>query len=275
MRIVVFGKNGMLGNYVYSYFKTQGYDIVGLTRDDLNITKASYMDVYTTLWLEDENTVVINCAGLIKQRTNTSKFDFVMVNTVFPHWLQKACDTLGCHLIHVTTDCVFNGLKGGYVGYTEKDIHDTTDVYGVTKSLGEPDKATVIRTSIIGEELRNQISLLEWVKSNKGKKVNGYTNHIWNGITCLQFAKICEDIIINNDYWEGVHHITSPDTVNKYELVKMISDVYELGIEVTPFISNIPCDRSMKTIYRAFFSIPHLKEQLIEMRKFGDKLGVE
>ena len=71
-------------------------------------------------------------------------------------------------LIHITTDCVFTGLTGFY---TETSTHDSLDIYGKTKSLGEPEKATVIRTSIIGEELYNKKSLLEWVKTNKNNRI--------------------------------------------------------------------------------------------------------
>lgn len=165
-------------------------------------------------------------------------------------------------------NCVYDGLKGGYNEYSEQDALDT---YGFTKSIGEPSTATVIRTSIIGEELNNFSSLLEWVKSNKGKEIRGYINHRWNGITCLQFAKICKIIIDNDLYWPGVHHITSPYAVSKYELTKMISDVYELDITVVPFETDVICDRTMTTVFRSF-DIPPLKDQLIEMKEFYNTL---
>ena len=64
----------------------------------------------------------------------------------------------------------------------------------MSKSLGELCKPTIIRISIIGEEVNNKRSLLEWVKSNSGKEINGYENHYWNGVTCLQLAKIVNEI---------------------------------------------------------------------------------
>jgi len=169
-------------------------------------------------------------------------------------------------------NCVYDGLDGAY---DENFEHNATDIYGTTKSLGEPKDATIIRTSIIGEELRNFSSLLEWAKSNKNKEVNGYTNHVWNGITCLQFAKICKDIIVNNKYWTGVRHLFSPDTFNKFELVKLISDVYNLNINVTTYRTDIMCDRSLTSCYEDIkFEIPDLKTQLIEMIQFYSKLTI-
>ena len=102
------------------------------------------------------------------------------------------------------------------------DVHTATDIYGTTKSLGESQKSTIIRTSIIGEELTGQNSLLEWIKSNKNKTINGFANHYWNGVTCLTLSKIIKSIIDKKDYWTGVRHIFSPNTVTKYDLCKYI-----------------------------------------------------
>jgi len=135
--------------------------------------------------------------------------------------------------------------------------------------LGEPEESTIIRTSIIGEELRNFSSLLEWVKLNKGKEVNGYTNHIWNGITCLQFAKVCKDVIDSGKFWRGVRHITSPEAISKFDLVRLISDVYDLNIKVIPHETETKCDRSLISVRdEIVFEVPELKKQLLEMKYF-------
>lgn len=265
MRIFVFGQTGMLGRYVYSFLKSEGLDVIGVSRNELNIVEADYNSIRDLLILNSGD-VVINCAGLIKQRTETDKFDFIQVNAVFPHLLQKVCKEKDCRLIHITTDCVFSGLRGSY---SELDDHDDIDIYGTTKSLGEPEQATVIRTSIIGEELRNFSSLLEWVKSNKDKEVLGYTNHIWNGITCLQFAKVCKYILNTEKVWRGVKHITSPNVINKFDLVNLISDVYDLNVKVMPYETEVKCDRSLISIREdVVFEMPELKDQLVEMKNF-------
>ena len=265
MRIIIFGHTGMLGRYVYEYFWRENYYVVGFSRADLDITTATKEELMKLGFTS--NDVVINCAGLIKQREGMSDSDFMSVNSTFPILLSKVCESIGCNLIHVTTDCVFSGRVGNY---TEISIHDPEDVYGKSKSLGEPVNATTIRTSIIGEERGQARSLLEWVKSNKGKTVNGYTNHFWNGITCLQFAKVCEHIINNNLFWKSVKHVVSPTTVSKFELVKMISDIYDLGITVTPFETPEKCDRSMSSIRTDVkIDIPELEIQIKEMKDFS------
>ncbi|MFW6243405.1 MAG: LAGLIDADG family homing endonuclease, partial [bacterium] len=161
-------------------------------------------------------------------------------------------------------NCVFDGLLGRY---TEESLHNATDVYGKSKSLGEPKNATVIRTSIIGEEIGQNRSLVEWIKSNKDKEVRGYMNHFWNGVTCLQFAKICKNIIDNNNYWNGVKHVYS-NTVSKFDLVNMVSKIYELNIKIKEYNTTIKCDRSLSSVYNNTFNNPDLYKQIEEMKEF-------
>lgn len=264
MKVFVLGSSGMLGRYVDKYFRNRGYDVVSITRKELDASLITEEDIYSIGIAEDD--VVINCIGLIKQRKEVKDVDFLLVNSLFPRMMADVCEKIGVKFIHVTTDCVFSGSKGNY---TETSAHDADDLYGRSKSLGEPKNATVIRTSIIGEERNNFLSLLEWVKSQAGNVILGFTNHYWNGITCLQFAKICEKIIKGYLFWRGVRHIHSPNAVSKYDLVKMISDIYNLKIEINKHETPEKCDRTIKSEFKesALEVIP-LYEQLIETKEF-------
>jgi dTDP-4-dehydrorhamnose reductase len=126
---------------------------------------------------------------------------------------------------------------------------------------------TNIRTSIIGEEIYNKKSLLEWIISNKGNVINGYVNHSWNGITCLELAKQVDDIISNSNYWTGVRHMFSPDTVNKYELSNMINDIYDLKITINKFNTENNCYRNLNTVYTDFVKLP-LYDQIKELKNY-------
>jgi len=264
MKIFVLGANGMLGTYVDKYFRQQDYDVFSVTRLELDASRSSEIGLMN-FGFEPED-VIINCVGLIKHREGLAILDFIRVNTVFPLELSNVCEEIGCKLIHITTDCVFSGKDGNY---DEDSDHDAKDIYGISKSLGEPENATIIRTSIIGEEEDNQLSLVEWIKKQTGKETNGYTNHFWNGITCLQFAKICEYIIEEDVFWQGVKHIVSPTAVNKQELVQMVSDVYDLDITVNPFETPEKCDRTMSSIRTDVeIEMPELEDQIRDMKEF-------
>jgi len=179
--------------------------------------------------------------------------------------LADLCEQYKVKLIHPTTDCVYTGEKGNY---SENDPYDVSDVYGMSKALGEPKNCTVIRTSIIGEEIGQSRSLIEWIKSNKGGEINGFEDHIWNGVTCLQFAKICQEIINENLFWQGIKHVHS-NSVNKYELLNIVNDVYELGIKINKVKSAKSIDRSISSIYSLPLPVPSLQVQIQEMSKFS------
>jgi dTDP-4-dehydrorhamnose reductase len=184
--------------------------------------------------------------------------------------LATACDKLCVKYIHITTDCVFSG-NGGM--YSERDAHDETNNYGVSKSLGELGiNATVIRTSIIGEEMKNKYSLLEWVRSHTNTEINGYTNHYWNGVTCLQLSKIVANMILYKQYWIGVRHIFSPSPVSKYDLVCMINEIYGLNNTVNKFATEQKVDKTLSSIHNECksFEIPDLKTQITQLQQYRD-----
>lgn len=268
MKLFIFGANGMLGNTVVTYFNSIGYHTIPLTRKDLNIFDATKESIKNTLlkYNIESGDIIINCAGLIKQRASIKESQFIAVNSLFPNLLADLENEINFKLIHITTDCVFSGLKGKY---TENDHKDIQDVYGLSKLLGENNTTTTIRTSIIGEEKQNKLSLLEWVRSNKGGKINGFKNHIWNGLTCLQLSKVLHQMIEKNIFWKGIKHIYS-NSLNKYELVSIINNVYKLDIEITPMNASELIDRSLSSIHELTFEIPELKEQIIELKKFHE-----
>lgn len=255
MKVYIFGANGMLGRYLTTYMSSL-FEVVPITRKEVDLLDDfdSIIDKYNF----SSDDVIINAAGVIKQRSYTAN-ELIRVNSLFPHFLS----TLKCNVIHVTTDCVFSGKKGSY---TEDSLHDCLDDYGKSKSLGEPKDITVIRTSIIGEELLNKKSLVEWVRSNTNTTINGYLNHFWNGLTCLQLSKEVVSIINSGVYWEGVRHYHSKDIVSKYQLTSYINEIYNLNNKVNPVMVDY-CDRSLKTNYTNTVELT-VKQQIQEMYSF-------
>lgn len=268
--VIVFGANGMLGRYVSQWIdRSTNNQICPITRstvDFATVSRHGVLDIIQKSVEKYGRQAVVNCAGVIKPRVDDAGvIDTIHVNGLFPHYLAEACYALDVPLIHITTDCVFDGMIGGY---SEVSTHSPTGWYEKSKSIGEPDDCSVIRTSIIGEEVGSSRSLLEWVKSQAARKCNGFSNHLWNGLTCLQLAKVIEKIIVKELYWKGVRHIHSPNTVTKYELLKMINQVYDLRIHINEVAADVPCDRTLKSLYADVFEIPNLHEQVQQMKDF-------
>lgn len=271
MKVVVFGSKGMLGTYVCSYISKNigNENVIKLTRDEYDLNNFTFMNLESFINSLNlpEDTVIINCAGVIPQTKNEKIKEFIKINSLFPVILSTICKYKNWNFIHITTDCVFSGLEGRY---DENSEHDETNIYGVSKSLGEIGYGTIIRTSIIGEELTNKRSLLEWIKSNQYGEINGFENHFWNGVTCLQLSKIIFQIIDEKLYWRGTRHIFSPNILSKYELLKMVNEIYDLKIKINKISKNY-CDKSIQTNYNSneYFEIPDLYIQINELRNYN------
>lgn len=272
MKILIFGSNGMLGRYVSIYLKASLKDgeITSMTRKDYDIESNDKEHLNKIISNLESDSIIINCAGLIPQRNENSYKKYIIINTFFPLMLSNLCQKYQIKLIHISTDCVFNGLQGNYV---ETNVLNeemlSNSIYGTTKLLGENDNTCIIRTSIIGEEVNTKKSLLEWLK-NSTSSVNGYINHYWNGVTTLQLAKIIKIIIEKNILWSGVRHVYSPNIVSKFELLKYIKKVYELNIDIIPVEAECK-NMSLNSLYSLeTFEIPDLMTQLYDLRKFAN-----
>jgi dTDP-4-dehydrorhamnose reductase len=264
--VIIFGSTGMLGNYVYSIFSNENkYNIICINRKDFDVMIDEWSKLNKILKdILKKDDVIINCIGSIPQKNDINKdYEiFIKTNTLFPHKLSELSNKYDCKLIHITTDCIFDGTKGNY---TINDSNSAKDVYGISKYLGEPSDVTIIRTSIIGEENTGKKSLLEWVKSNKNGSINGFIDHYWNGITCLTLAKIIKKIVDEDLYWTGVKHIFSPNIVSKYDLCLYINEIYELNIEIIPFKTN---KKYMTLSGEINFEIDNIYEQIKELKTF-------
>jgi dTDP-4-dehydrorhamnose reductase len=287
--VLVLGTNGMLGSvvgaYLQHYFTVYKYDSQGF-----NILKHP-LDTLRSILTNDLD-YVINCAGIIKPRIKDHTPEEVLkVNSLFPGQLCDYIEELDqeanerddyynqAQIIHISSDCVFSGKQGEY---TEVSRQDAEDLYGISKALGEMSiqhGGMVLRTSIIGEELKNKYSLLEWARSQKGKKVQGFTDHLWNGVTTLELAKIIYNMIIDDFEEYGIYNIFS-ETVTKYELLNKINNVYRLNLKVEEVDSGNPINRTLATIRKndleyngdelepPVYVTKPLEEQLEELKEF-------
>ncbi len=255
----------MLGYAVTEYFTSRGYDVNSISRNEFDIARDPFSKLEHLIL---ESDIVINCAGVIKpQIAKNTIEDVLKVNSIFPRNLATFCKQMNIKCFHITTDCVYTGAKGEY---TEEDVFDADDVYGLTKNAGEPLNCMTLRTSIIGEERGQSRSLIEWAKSQQGKNVNGFVNHYWNGVTTVHLAEVIEKILDNDIYTEGIFHLHSPNSVSKKELLEQLDEVYELHLTIQPAEAPQFCDRTLSSIYSMsqHLCTKTILMQLYEMKEF-------
>ena len=237
-RVVVLGSRGMAGHMILQYLSGLGsYEVVGLARAEDSRFVDRQVDVEDLGQLTDvlkavQPTVVVNCVGVLNAAADDDPGRAVLLNSYLPHWLAQMGDALGFRLIHLSTDCVFSGVTGGY---TEASEPDGTTVYAHTKALGEvssPPHVT-FRTSIVGPELKqNGSGLLEWFLRQAGS-VPGYASVLWTGVTTLELAKAVHAAIEEN--LSGLYHLVPDRPISKYDLLREIARAFDLcDVQVVP-----------------------------------------
>lgn len=268
MKLLVLGGQGMAGHLIIEYFRRQGRHNVFYTTRDKSDEGGLLLDV--TDCLKTENVleavrpqVIINAVGVLNQFAENDKINAYHINGFLPHRLQRMADRLDARLIHISSDCVFLGSRGGY---REDDEPDGVSVYALTKALGEvraPGHIT-IRTSIIGPEIRDSgIGLMHWFMQKRGT-VQGYVNVLWNGVTTLELAKAIDSLLVSPV--SGLVHLAYPEKISKYELLLLMQEIWNVtGVKIVP--SDTPVlDRSIVSTRTDWkYEVPHYRDMLKEM----------
>jgi dTDP-4-dehydrorhamnose reductase len=269
MHIVIFGGTGMLGSMLVDVLSRESQLSITATAQspeqltkckslfkhvkwcEFRITETSTVSKLTSL---DAADWYINCIGLTKPYIRENNFaeisKAIRINASWPLELAEFAGSQGAKVLQIGTDCVFQGLKGNYL---ESDLHDASDVYGKTKSLGEAVHPAmfILRTSIIGPEPQDNAFLLAWLLGQPlNGSVNGFTNHLWNGVTTLQFARVAAGIIKNNPVLPRIQHLVPGDIVSKAQLLNFMKQSFQrTDITVTPTVAAKVIDRTLSTAF--------------------------
>lgn len=188
--------------------------------------------------------MVINAIGIVKQlEASHEAIPSIQVNSLWPHVLSDACRQVGARMVHLSTDCVFSGARGGY---TEADIPDAADLYGRSKLLGEvaADPHTVtLRTSIIGWQLGPQTSLVGWFAAHRHEKLTGYRRAVFSGLTTTELTRVIRDYVLPNPAISGLYQV-SADPIDKYTLLRDLAAAAGWDVDLTPVDSPV-VDKSL------------------------------
>lgn len=287
-KILILGASGMLGSALFRILPEMGHEVYGSLRQSkqTDFLKKTFTnsqnliynidvlnaDQLNSLITQIQPDLIINCIGIIKQLDISNDPIYVLpINSILPYRLTELATRVGARLIHISTDCVFDGKKGNYL---ETDKPNAEDLYGKSKEIGEiKNKSNVItlRISLIGHELQSNHSLVDWFLSQK-KQVSGYKNAIFSGLTSLEMAKVIHHYIIPNENLYGLYHV-SVNPISKYNLLKLIQEIYAVSTTIIPE-TNVAIDRSLnsdKFQKDTGYQPPDWKQLIQEMKTYYDK----
>jgi dTDP-4-dehydrorhamnose reductase len=289
--VAILGTTGMLGSAIYSELRNRYRLVLAVrSKDKIKLleerfggtgkhkivefdaalfykdfeAKNGYQSPYFKNFLRELGKVdyVINAIGITIPFALENPALTFFINGALPHLLAGIFQE---KLIHITTDCVYNGIEG--FPYDENSPKLPVDIYGLSKSLGEPLNCLTIRTSLIGRELEGHTGLLDWFLSQKGKTITGFANHFWNGITTKQFAKICDRLMSEPDKFpkSGLFHVFST-TVSKYEMLIKFREKFNIDCEIKKDETQ-KLNRTLSTVYdfNSKLGIPSFDQMVKEL----------
>lgn len=278
-RVLVVGANGLLGHSVVREL-SPALDVWALTRQPATSSHLLARWLRIDRWIggidvrQDEELsqvltrcrpqIVINCAGVIKQRLSSPR-EMWRLNAEVPHRLAHLTHQVGARLIHVSTDCVFDGARGSN---RECDHPNATDLYGMSKAAGEPkgEHVLTIRSSHVGFEVTPGPSLLSWVMSRRGNAVDGYVNAKYSGVSTPTFARALRMLVEMSHPLSGVFHLAS-GPITKSSLLEMLNSTMRLNLSIIP-VAEPKIDRTLDA--RAFeartgFRVPTWDDMVSEI----------
>jgi len=292
-KVAILGVTGMIGSAIYGVLK-DSCDLIVTYRDpdklgclyqrygqpaNVQALRVDFMDWYKDYrsgfagdiasnnqkkFIADIGSVdwVINAMGVTKAIANVDPIATLFLNGSVPHILAAYFNE---RLIHIATDCVFDGKEGA--PYDETSPQHPVDLYGLSKSIGEPSNALVLRTSTIGPELGTKYGLLEWFTS-RTEAVPGFTNHLWNGITTYELGKACSKLVTGTVAHPGVgtYHIFS-DALTKADMLLAFRNKLGVSTEVLLIAAEVGVDRRLATSKRLCIdlSIPGFSQMVAEL----------
>ena len=274
MKILILGSTGILGKTLFFYLKSKKIKFSCISRkkkNSLYLKNFKNISKLKKMICAEKPTHLINCLGVTKfsksyNLTKETKF----INTLFPKKLAKFCLKKEIYFIHISTDCVFSGKKGNYLETSKKDA---SDLYGKTKALGEVKNkyCSTIRTSFIGPETKTKKSLLNWFLSQK--KVNGYDQAFFSGLTSLELSKIIYNFfVIKNKHFNKIINVGGYK-ISKFLLLSKINKVFEKKILIIKS-SKFKINRSLNSLKfqkTSGYKIKNWNKMLFELKLFMEK----
>jgi dTDP-4-dehydrorhamnose reductase len=243
MKILVLGATGLLGNAMFrSLSRTPEAVVLGTIRGEavralfaaelasrlVVVENLENLDELARLFETARPEIVVNCLA-VGRPAPADPLRSIAVHSLLPQRLSHLCRGFRARLIQVSSDGVFSGMRGAY---SEDDVPDASDIYGISKLLGEVSgpHAINLRTSIIGHELQSRDGLLEWFLSQE-ERCHCYTKAIFSGFPTIVLADLIRDVVIPRPDLHGIFHV-APQPISKFDLLRLVANRYGKEIEL-------------------------------------------
>ncbi|MDP3148850.1 MAG: dTDP-4-dehydrorhamnose reductase [Ignavibacteria bacterium] len=264
-RVLIFGANGMLGQRAIHLFTQAGnYEILASSSEpepfffgiDYKQVDFTQRDEVKNIILNFYPDIIINTAAYTNvDKAETDRELCWKVNVKGLEFITEAARVVDCHIIHISTDYVFDGTKGPY---SEIDIPNPSGYYARTKLASENalkiggTQYTILRTNVLyGIIKTGRADFVRWVVDSirNEKPIRIVIDQINNPTFLDDLASAIHKVIEKRKF--GLYHIGGREFLSRYEFTLRIADYYNLDKSlVTPIVTaelNQPAPRPLKS----------------------------
>lgn len=244
-KFLILGASGLIGyNFFLYYFKKKNIECYGSVRSILKKKKFKNKYKNNIIILKNLNSikkvinklkpnVVMNCIGITKHvDKNLSLKKILKINYILPKNLAKFCKVHKIKFVHLSSDCVYSGIKEKNYFYSENSKKDAVDRYGLSKSRSEMlvKPAIVVRTSTVGIEKFSNYGLFNWFK-NKKNVCDGFYNAYFTGLPTIVLAEMIYLLLLKAPHYSGLINIAGP-RISKYLFLKKVKKSLKKNITI-------------------------------------------
>ena len=232
-KVAIIGGRGMLGGDIFQACENRGIDCSVFDLPEFDITNRVQLAK-----VAGEYGVIINCAAYTNVEKAESESELAFkVNGEAVGLLGEVAKANESHVIHISTDFVFDGKSGN--SYVETDETNPLSVYGASKLAGEK--------MLAKSGCRYCILRVEWTygkcgpnnfvrkmlnMAHSGKSLRVVDDQIGSPTATTEVAEVICDII-SRERLEGLYHFAAAGYVSRYEMAKFIFRKIGLSVDLS------------------------------------------
>lgn len=255
IKVVVTGSNGLLGQSLINLLlkEKEVYQVIGFSRgenrsgrDDFSYVSIDITDrenLKDTLSKIQPNFIINTAAMTQVDDCEVNKEACDLLNVTVVKWLEQVSDEINAHLIHLSTDFIFDGLKGNY---KETDTPNPLSYYGFSKLKSEniliesKIHYTILRTILVFGKVydMSRSNIVLWVKSmlEKGEEITIVDDQYRAPTYVEDLALACK--ISMDKKATGIYNISSNELLSVFEIAQQIADAFGLDKNLIKPIST-------------------------------------
>jgi len=289
-KIVITGSNGLLGQSLLKLLLKENnkYQVFGFSK---GVNRSGRTDFYfVSIDITNEENLkkellkiqpdaIINTAAMTQvDDCEIRKEACDVLNIEVVKWLKEVAEIINCHVIHLSTDFIFDGKKGYY---KETDAPNPLSYYGISKVkseeilLNSKIDFTILRTILVYGKVHDmsRTNIVLWVREmlEKGKEITIVDDQFRMPTYVEDLAMSCKLAIDKNA--TGIYHISSTKLMSVFEIAQKIAEVFELDRNlIKPISSSTLNQRARRPAKTGFNLLKTTSELGLKVHSFEEDL---